>query len=181
MLESILNWLAATGIFISSISYHKSQSALKRIGQQQKELKQSKQYVISSDTKLTNVDFFKNKQKQKLILEVDSSKIKGIQPSTFSRTYHDFKINNLESLYFNPYTHDFMEGETGGEFNLLANKQRIKVDIRECNIDRKLLQKSRSQQINLIKGKEPVYESITFNIKTGLSMVLAGVLSYNIE
>lgn len=75
---------------------------------------------------------------------MDISKIKGISPATYSKTYHDFRIDSPESQFFNPYTHNFMEGETGGEFYVLANNQRIKVDIRECNIDRKLLDKNRS-------------------------------------
>lgn len=51
-----------------------------------------------------------------MILEVDISKIKWISPATYSKTYHDFRIDSPESQFFNPYTHNFMEGETGGEF-----------------------------------------------------------------
>lgn len=182
MLELVLNLLAVVGVVYGALNYRNSNQELQNIRQQQKDLQESEHLIVKPEKgdPIQLKQLTKQKEAVKVVLDVPASHIYNMSQQTFTRTYNDFRIGQIGTIYFSPFRHSFMEGEAGGQFTVKYRRDKVKVDIRQCNISSDLLVKNDPVKLQIIKGYEPKFQSTTFNFKTGCNLVIAGVLSYSI-
>ena len=74
----------------------------------------------------------------------------------------------------------FLLGVTGGDFDVRFQGKKIRVDLRECNIETCLLQEER-RDLEVIPGKKARYQEVSYTIKPFTNIILLGTLTYSIE